>query len=70
MKLSKGDIVEFSGFSEKKIDDFNTQFLFDTVRKTGLIVEINSTTAVVLCEEELFKIDIVNPMTFINKLQL
>tara|TARA_R100000152_G_C6577005_1_gene42219 strand:- start:102 stop:308 length:207 start_codon:yes stop_codon:yes gene_type:complete len=68
VKLLKGDMVEFSGFFEKKIDDFNTQFLLDRSKKTGVVIDLDCTTAVILCEEEIFKIDVVNPMTFINKL--
>ena len=68
MKLSKGDMVEFSGYFEKKIDDFNTQFFLDKSKKTGVVIDFDSTTAIILCEEELFKLEVVNPMTFINKL--
>mgnify|MGYP004248007795 CR=1 FL=1 len=67
-KLAKGDMVEFSGYLEKKIDEFRAKFVLDSHRKTGIIVECNSTTVVILSEDELFKIDTVNPMTLINKL--
>ena len=68
-RLQKGDMVEFSGYFEKKIDKFKSNFVLDCIRRTGMIVECDSTTAVILCNEGLVKIDTANPMTFINKLK-